>query len=509
MQKRVLLFLINAFLINMIAYAVFLLRGQDYISWTLAGISSMTSVSFCLKYMALSLVTAVIIPLVLYSIQKKKRQITKSIVEDAIKPSTEETDNEAGMTTGQSYAPPPTQCLKNRKAGIEPAKLFIYTLIFYLTFMVTASLMSRGGDLAVHGLIAVENVSLRNPFLIFQRISYPVWHILTNIFYRLFGDVIYAAAFVTAGFNLFTTIVIYNILKRYLKEKFSANTICAITFLLSFVTAIWLPWFSPHIYLGPASPTLWHNPTSNAVKGLSILFFFLYMDIYAEKDLNGKNRMTLRQMAFMTGLMFLSTLLKSSFIVLFIPSAFILLLIDLIRSKGKNIVFCLQTALVCIPALVPTLHQYIYSYSADTKRGGLAFSFMAVASSRTTNVPLTLMLPYMFPALVYLLQYKDIYKNKRLFFALIMVIVSTVYYLFFAEANNPLNNELGWPRALAMIIIWVVTAIEFFNTYHQSRHTEVRASRKNMISVGFVLMFMHFFTGVIYYVGYGFMGIVR
>ena len=64
-QKRILLLLVFSFLINMIVYAALWLRGWDYVSWTLNSASAMTGVSFCLKYMALSLVSAVIIPLLM------------------------------------------------------------------------------------------------------------------------------------------------------------------------------------------------------------------------------------------------------------------------------------------------------------------------------------------------------------------------------------------------------------------------------------------------------------
>ena len=70
-QKRVILLLIFAFLINMIEYAAIWLRGWTYISWTLDGASSMTGVSFVLKYMALSLASAVIIPYVICLIRSK------------------------------------------------------------------------------------------------------------------------------------------------------------------------------------------------------------------------------------------------------------------------------------------------------------------------------------------------------------------------------------------------------------------------------------------------------
>ena len=72
--KRGALFLIFAYFINMISYAAIWLRGWDYISWTLDGASSITGVSFCLKYMALSLMFAAIMPFLLSLVRVGKRK---------------------------------------------------------------------------------------------------------------------------------------------------------------------------------------------------------------------------------------------------------------------------------------------------------------------------------------------------------------------------------------------------------------------------------------------------
>lgn len=71
---RIALLVIFTFIINMIVYAAIWLRGWDTIYWSLGSASTMTSVSFCLKYMALSLIFAVVIPYVLSVIKIGKRK---------------------------------------------------------------------------------------------------------------------------------------------------------------------------------------------------------------------------------------------------------------------------------------------------------------------------------------------------------------------------------------------------------------------------------------------------
>ena len=73
-QKRVVLLLVFAFLINMVGYAALWLRGWEYHSWTLDSESTLTRIPFVIKYMALSLASAVILPFVLSLVRIGKRE---------------------------------------------------------------------------------------------------------------------------------------------------------------------------------------------------------------------------------------------------------------------------------------------------------------------------------------------------------------------------------------------------------------------------------------------------
>jgi len=73
LQKRIMLMFIFAFLINMIGFAFFIVRGWDYVSFALDGSSSMTDVSFVLQYMVLSIVSAVVLAYILSLIRVVER----------------------------------------------------------------------------------------------------------------------------------------------------------------------------------------------------------------------------------------------------------------------------------------------------------------------------------------------------------------------------------------------------------------------------------------------------
>jgi len=60
--KRVSLGLIFAFFITLVGYSALWFRGWQYQNWTLDAHSTMTGITFTVKYMAVAIVTAVILP---------------------------------------------------------------------------------------------------------------------------------------------------------------------------------------------------------------------------------------------------------------------------------------------------------------------------------------------------------------------------------------------------------------------------------------------------------------
>ena len=84
-KQRVILLLIFAYIINLVGYATLWLRGWEYHNWSLGSDSSMTGVSFVVKYMAITFVAAVALPFVLSLVRIGKP-------EDQVADETDESD---------------------------------------------------------------------------------------------------------------------------------------------------------------------------------------------------------------------------------------------------------------------------------------------------------------------------------------------------------------------------------------------------------------------------------
>jgi hypothetical protein len=74
MFYRIVLLFAFALLINMGVYFAIWLWGLTDIAWTLDHTSSLTSVSFCLRYMALALLFSCVLPFILSLVRIGKRK---------------------------------------------------------------------------------------------------------------------------------------------------------------------------------------------------------------------------------------------------------------------------------------------------------------------------------------------------------------------------------------------------------------------------------------------------
>ena len=94
----------------------------------------------------------------------------------------------------------------------------------------------------------------------------------------------WSAALVTALCLGLTAAVLYRYLSAQLEQKLSYGRICGLGCGLMVLTAVYVPWLNPQVYLGQSSPTIWHNPTNMAVKPLALLGFLLFLDLYRKRE---------------------------------------------------------------------------------------------------------------------------------------------------------------------------------------------------------------------------------
>ena len=105
------------------------------------------------------------------------------------------------------------------------------------------------------------------------------------------------------------------LLCRYSTWKKALWVMPVISGMLLIMGPLSVPALTDNYYLGQFNPNVWHNPTTIAVKGITLVVFFIYVEIIEENNRSKKQELLLYFMA--TVLLFASAFFKPSFYQMF------------------------------------------------------------------------------------------------------------------------------------------------------------------------------------------------
>lgn len=373
-------------------------------------------------------------------------------------------------------------------------------IIFGLTFLLIYFLIMRGSDYNFH-INEAQKISFANFYHSLKNLvvfTNPLWHILVALCNRVFKmNYFYAAAFVTASFNLATYLVIRVGINEYcINTKNADKNFMAL--MLVFVTAIYLPWFNQYLYLGQGSPTIWHNPTNIAVKGLALLIVFMMIKIWEDYlvcKLNNKD-------IILTGLLLLfSVLIKPSFMQIFFPGILMFCGVKILWTKEMSNNFILKILWILLPSFIILLFQFAFIFITNTIEQGRAIeiSWFRFLKLYSPNILISYLISMAFPLYILVFKRKYILRENMLLLAICLYITGFLQGSFLYDPG--LFGSAGdymWGQQLAQFIIFVVTTNLFFNDL--SSYEKNTAGNKDLyFGVGFSLLFLHFISGVYYY----------
>ncbi|MCB8994723.1 MAG: hypothetical protein H6538_03850 [Bacteroidales bacterium] len=157
--------------------------------------------------------------------------------------------------------------VKNLALRFFEIALYFFIALFSLRiFFYQATINS---DITVH--ISIIDEFVKHSFYI----PHPGFHLLTYFISHISGmPYTTSVPIIMAGLVITIILITKNIIIWFLPE-FKIKTIYILAAVsLSFVTAIYFPWFNKSIYLGQWGPNIWHSPTMFLVKPFALLSFW-------------------------------------------------------------------------------------------------------------------------------------------------------------------------------------------------------------------------------------------
>jgi hypothetical protein len=263
-----------------------------------------------------------------------------------------------------------------------------------------------------------------------------------------------------------------------------------------------VPFFNKEPFLGQGTPNIWHNPTTIAVRPIALLVFVLVSSIVIQSRREEFENNIPAGKAVAAGiLLILSCLAKPSFVQVFYPAIFTLMVIWLIMYRGRNLKTALQLFLVCLPSLIVMILQFVNAfYSGSGKSGGLAIKPFVVAGARTRSIPISLLLLLAFPLLMLVITAVKKSLNWSDALAWLMLFWGLVWRLLLAEkGEREWHGNFSWGFMLASYLVWYCAVRNYLRHYFSEQMTG------NKRGFGFVLatlvLALHLISGI-YYIGY-------
>ncbi len=249
-----------------------------------------------------------------------------------------------------------------------------------------------------------------------------------------------------------------------------------------------------HRYLGVFTPNPWHNHTFMAARPFAIIAFYLFGEIlgYYEERAN-----VAQYVAFSISL-FLATITKPSFTVVFGSTALCFMVLRLVRSGFSNFKNSLYLGICFLPTIIDLGYQYVWgpfgSHSSQGAEAGIGFKAGYVWSIYSHNIPLAILLALLFPIVVAICNWDELRTNRAFRFGMEMTVVSLLEFLLLYE-----KGERYWHANFS----WGYMYGMFFSFYAALMVLGIRTLRGGKRAVGLALQWvalaLHVGAGIGYY----------
>ena len=323
----------------------------------------------------------------------------------------------------------------------------VYIISYFMVYMQTSGQIAA--DTALH-IKATEQFMLGNIYL-----PHPLWHICTHYLTGWLGvDYNIGASVFTAFVITLYAVIIYKVAQN-IDEKRDDDY--ARWFLTTMVALTIGPFFlmslNPHIYMGPGSPSVWHNVTLLMVKPFALLSVFFTIKYFT----------TNRFLFFISTLLvtLLSIFAKPSYIIVFLPSLVVYVALKKYFDKNR-LRFTVVTILLSAGLLA---YQFTHKYAGEGD-SRVIFDFLGVWSLYTPNVAVSIAMALGLPFLITLFNYQSVKKNEYIKFTWLLVLFSLILFSCFAESGKYYKDgNFSWSWMISLGLIYIFTIIEYFKQY--------------------------------------------
>lgn len=250
------------------------------------------------------------------------------------------------------------------------------------------------------------------------------------------------------------------------------------TFSLFFQSMVYNPrgeglWGYDYIYrcIGAYTPNPYWNATYMAVRPFSIVCFFQTADILGEY----KEKFQWKQGIFFGIILFLATFTKPSFTFIIVPVIGIVLIKELISSRGTSWGTAFRLGCCMLPTGILLLYQYFGVFGGEgqsvSEELGIGFEIGKAWHLYSTNIPLSLMMALLFPFAVLVLNLKELKRNRYFRLAWQVLLVGFLTLLCLYEKGFRFSHmNFSWGYMHGLFLIYMISTLQILKNATEWRY---------------------------------------
>ncbi len=386
------------------------------------------------------------------------------------------------------------KCFKmNNSYKLISFKFLEIFLIFILSFILFSfSIINGCGDFSSH-FEQILKINLGQgsypPNFLFYFVTALISGYSTNIYILSFVAISILSASISAKY-LITKNIISLLIDKH-SDLIKPIIIKFLSFALIICFAIPDFIFLDRFYLGKFVPNVWHNSTIIFLFPFSIWLFWEQLLI-----LKYPKKTTTKKLFILSSLVLINALIKPSFLFVFTPVTFVFILLYFKTLPFKKIFIAILP--LCIGVIsIGIIYYFIYYLQWGDFYKGASNVVISKPFWLFSNwvplwyLPISMLVSFAFPIVVFFFYYKEIIKYLPFVFALTLTISGILLSAFVVEEGpRQLHGNFTWQNIICTYLLFLSTVAFMIPKF-------INVKNRKIIFIKFIFL-LHFFGGIIY-----------
>lgn len=397
--------------------------------------------------------------------------------------------------------------LTNKKRSIVYSGIIFVAFAAYLTALFWRMAVKYEGPKGYYLSDISEHIRY---FLAGDGAGYSLINDIELLLYRVFPHGNLAVAVFISIMTTLTPFFTYLFMKR-LAPDCNSKLLLLLSFICLFSIPLYVPYINGMMYAGGFSGANWHNDTYIGMRLLAIILLFFFCE-WSERYLRNFG---IKEIIVSTILFSVINWAKPNFIIAFAPAMLIMMIVDIVRSKGigfKNwILFGVPVLISCLVLLYQAKSLFGVEQIDGTGHEGVIISFGT--NLKSYDHPVIMIFQSMaFPLIVFVLNRREVIRSKISLVSILTYVFAFIEFLFLGESGyRAEHGNFGWGLSLASYLLFCISCVFFAGNIHsfivsKPKGKNIReyanADPKHFLKLfgtGFILV-LHLLCGIMYFV---------